>query len=369
MSAAHDTVDALRAWMASCPASMRPQLSRLLLQTTGLADAELIARVNARALKFGHRAVQTAWTDVADPDRVGGKVFSSIGSCDTSLLSNPTGAFIEMEPTLGSAKIAAQMPVSDILLYGGHSLQDYLLNELKVTRIPRMATVKTKACLVYSDQAEVLLRVHSYHGVRMATYAFTPSGDWTDVGIREGSGLLGMGHRDGQMKAFKFQPGLVGDMVAVGDEFGPRGAGISDSRDDVIMTVTLFRKPRVPVTVSTSYYEAAPVYRSLGAAMVTASDTNIGVAVAQPDMAEDDIDGVVVEVFFCKVITGREATADDTDSMCLEILRAQAGAGSDAEAVTSALDALEGKSFCPSGHGPHAHLSECPHCQALCVCH
>lgn len=369
---AHDTVTAMRAWLDSCAPALRPQISRLLRETTGLADADLIARVNARAMRSGHRAVRTAWTDVADPDRLAGKVFSSVGSCDTTLLSKPAGAFIEMEPTLGSAKIAAQMPLAHIALCGGRSLQDYLLDELKVTRIPRMATVKAKACLVYSEEAEVMLRVHSYHGVRMTTYAFTPSGAWTDVGIREGSGLLGMGHRDGQMKAFKFQPavaGLADDMVAVGADFGPRGAGLDATRDDLIMTVTLFRKPHGPATTYNPYEGAAPVYRSLRAAMVTASKTNIGAAVAAPDMTGDDVDGVVVEIFFCKVITGREATDEDTDGMCREILAAQAGAGSDAEAVTSALDTLEGKSFCPSGHGPHAHRSECPKCQALCVCH
>lgn len=364
-----DAVNALRAWMDTCLPEKRPLLERLLREATGVADAELVARVNKRAAKHGHRAVQTAWTDVADPARLAGHVFSTVGSCDTHLLSKPAGAFIEMEPTLGSAKIAAQMPLADVLLYDGQNLQDYLLNDLKVTRIPRTATVKTKACLVYSEEAEVMLRTRSYHGVRMATYAFTPSGDWTDVGIREDSGLLGMGHRDGQMKAFKFQPaadGMATDMVAVGADFGPRGAGIDITRDDVIMTVTLYRKPLAAVS---TYQGDAPVYRSLCAAMVTASDTNVGAAVAKPDMADDDVDGVVVELFFCKVITGREATPDDTDSMCREILAAQAGAGSDATAVTAALDALQGKSFCPSGHGPYAHRSECPQCQAMCVCH
>lgn len=203
----------------------------------------------------------------------------------------------------------------------------------------------------------------------MTTYTFTPSGKWTDVGIREGGGLLGMGHPSGKMKAFKFEHGVAGDMVAVGADFGPRGAGITAARDDVIMTITLFRKPSGPATTYNAYEGGTPVYRSLGAAMVTASDTDIGVAVAEPRMDDDDIDGVVVELFFCKVITGREATNDDTDAMCREILRAQASTGSTHAAVTTKLDALEGKSFCPCGHGPYPHRMRCPDCQALCVCH
>jgi len=369
MSASHDAVAALRSWMETCAPHMRPQLARLLQETSGLADLDLIARISARAAKHGHRAVQTAWTDVADPDRLAGKVFSAIGSCDTTLLSNPAGAFIEMEPTLESAKIAAQMPLAHIMLYNGQSLQDYLLDVIKVTRIPRMATVKFKACLVYSDAAEVKLRTRSYHGVKMTTYAFTPSGQWTDVGIREGGGLLAMGHRDGQMKAFAFKPGVASDMITVGTEFGPRGADIDTARNDVIMTVTLYRKASVPVTTSTSYCDVpVPVYRSLCAAEVTCSETNIGAAVAEPDMAEQDIDGVVVEVFFCKVVDHPGSMDDDTDAMCREILRAQAGAGSDHPTVTATLDALEGKSFCPSGHGPYEHRTACPECKALCVC-
>jgi hypothetical protein len=368
MSTSHDAVAALRSWMETCAPHMRPQLARLLQETSGLADLDLIARISARAAKHGHRAVQTAWTDVADPDRLAGKVFSAIGSCDTTLLSNPAGAFIEMEPTLESAKIAAQMPLAHIMLYDGQSLQDYLLDVIKVTRIPRMATVKFKACLVYSDAAEVKLRTRSYHGVKMTTYAFTPSGQWTDVGIREGGGLLAMGHRDGQMKAFAFKPGVASDMITVGTEFGPRGADIDTARNDVIMTVTLYRKGPPRGLGAVPYFPGAPQYRGLCAAEVTCSETNIGAAVAEPDMAEQDIDGVVVEVFFCKVVDHPGSMDGDTDAMCREILRAQAGAGSDHPTVTATLDALEGKSFCPSGHGPYEHRTECPECKALCVC-
>lgn len=366
MSTSHDAVTALRSWVETCRADMRPQLQRMLAELEGVADAELIMRINNRAAKHGHRAVQTAWTDVADPDRVGGKVFSTIGSCDTTLLSNPPGAFIEMEPTLGSARIAAQMPLSNIILYDGQSLQDYLLDVLEVKRIPRMATVKTKACLIYSGGAEVKLRTRSYHGVNMTTYAFTPSGKWTDVGIREGSGLLAMGHHDGQMKAFTFKASEASDMVTIGSEFGPKGAGIDTARNDVIMTATLFRKAARPTTFGLA---AAPHYRGLCAAEVTCSDTNIGAAVAEPEMAGDDVAGVVIELFFCKVVDHPGSTDDDTDAMCREILRAQAGAGSDDTAVTTTLDALDGKSFCPGGHGPYGHHTVCPECQALCVCH
>ena len=368
-AAADATVSALRAWLDCCAPAVRPRVERMLQEACALADASIVAQVNARAAKHGHRATLTAWTDVADPDRLAGKVFSSVGSCDTHLLSKPAGAFVEMEPTLGSAKIAATIPLDSITLFRGQTLQDYLLDDLAATRIPRTATVKTKACLIYSDTAEVMLKVRAYHGVKMTSFAFLPSGAWDSVGIREGSGLLGMGHADGQMKAFRFQPAVIGDMVAVGDDFGPRGAGLTSARDDVIMTVTLFRKPTALPASMQTYDAGAPVYRSLGAAMVTASDNDIGAAVAEPDMADDDVDGVVVELFYCKVITGREASDDDTDSMCREILRAQVGIGSDAPAATKALDRLDGKSYCAQGHGLYAHKSTCPECSALCACH
>ena len=368
-SVAKNAVQALRAWLDCCDASARPQVERMLKDASALADKALVAQVHARALKHGHRATLTAWTDVADPDRLAGKIFSSVGSCDTHLLSKPAGAFVEMEPTLGSAQIAVNIPLNCIALYGGQSLQDYLLDRMSVMRIPRTATVKTKACLVYSDAAEVMLRVHAYHGVQMTTYTFLPSGNWDSVGIREGSGLLGMGHADGQMKAFCFQPAIASDMVVVGDDFGPQGAGLTSARDDVIMTVTLFRKPAGLPAHMPTYESAAPVYRSLGAAMVTASDNDIGAEVAAPDLAGDDVDGIVVEIFFCKVITGREASDEDTDNMCREVLRAQVGIGSKAPDATAALDRLDGKSYCAQGHGPYAHKSACPECSALCVCH
>jgi len=376
---AQPAIDALTAWRDACPPSVRPQVESLLATTIGVSDSTLVLQVNARAATHGHRAVKTAWTDVADPARMSGAIFSTVGSCDTHLHSNPSGAFIELEPTRGSAKVSAQIPLSDVMLYDGQSLQDYALETLGITQIPRTATVKVKACLVYHEHAEVMLRTRSYHGVRMTTYAFSPGGSWGTVGIREGDGLLGMGHPDGQMKAFDFRSAESRDSdsdykLACPALFGPRGSSITTDSDGIIMIVTLFRKADPAVHCSDSFIPA-PVYRSLGAARVTASETNIGAAVAKPDLVGDKLDGVVIEIFRCMAIGGRAASDADTDGMCRGNLRMQMDIGGndvdskEKRAAQAALDALDGLSHCSAGHGPAPHGSVCHECGALVVCH
>ena len=333
---------ALEAWRDTCDPAVQAAVDELLRLADSAANTELVAQVNARAAMHGHRAVTTAWTDVADDARINGAIFSEVGSCDTHLISKPAGAFLEMEPTLGSAKMAATIPLSDITLYDGQTLDSYLKAQGS-TGLPEVATVKTKACLVYSDSAEVMLRVHPYFGVRMTTYAMVPGSDWMAVGIRQGGGLVGMGAADGEMKAFAFSPapcdgGGAANKNNAALPFGPKGAELTTARDDVIMTVTLFRKGREEVARD---YFPPPIYRSLGAAQVTASSTNIGAAVDKPDLAGEDVIGVVVELFFCKVVSDRAASAADVDAMCRQTLASQVAiGGTRTPAVVSALVGL-----------------------------
>lgn len=281
-----------------------------------------MSEINDRAKTHGCTAATTAWTDTACPERMGGFSFGQNAS-DTHLLSNPAGAFIEMEPTVWSARVAAKVPPSSITLYDGCSLEDYLKAQ-GATTLPTEVTVKTKALLVYSETAEVMLRVYPYFGAITTTYTMVPSGDWTSTGIGQSAGLVGMGHDDGQMKAFAFAPQpkdkAAGSEDNVPTAFGPAGAGLDTARNDVIMSVTLFRKPDKPVY-------RKPVYRSLGAAQVTASTTDIGAAVDKPDLDKSTIDGIVVELYYCKVVSDKEASDADVDSMCHQILKAQADIG------------------------------------------
>ena len=92
---ADDAIAALCAWQQACPVALRSQVNHLLATAMQLRTDGLVATVNARAAVHGHCATKTAWTDVADPARVAGAIFSTVGSCDTHLLSKPSGAFIE----------------------------------------------------------------------------------------------------------------------------------------------------------------------------------------------------------------------------------------------------------------------------------
>ena len=361
---AQAAIQAIEAWRAACDPAAQTAVDEVLRRAKAAANVELVKQVNARAAMHGLRAVTTAWTDVADDARKAGAVFSTVGSCDTHLISKPAGAMMEMEPTLGSAKVAATIPLSSIYVYDGKTLQDYLLSQ-GVRRIPRTATVKVKACLVYSPRAEVSLRVRAYHGVNMSTYALLPSGDWSSAGIRQGSGALGMGAADGKLKAFDFAPSSASGSAsgsASKHPFGPVGASLTTARNDVLMTFTLFRgKPTCQAP--------APIYRSLGAAMVTASETDLGATVDAPTLHGGDVDGVVVELYYCKVISDRVASAIDVDDMCRETLATQVAiGGAKTKQISRALDGLAGTSYCPEGHGPYPHGSTCPECGALCVC-
>lgn len=365
---AQATIQAIEAWRATCDPAVQAEVDTLLRRAKSTAHVELVKQVNARAAIHGLRAVTTAWTDVADEARLGGAVFSTVGSCDTHLVSKPAGAMMEMEPTLGSAKVAATIPLSSIYVYDGKTLQDYLLSQ-GVRRIPRTATVKVKACLVYSSCAEVSLRVHAYHGVNMSTYALLPSGDWASAGIRQGSGALGMGAADGKLKAFKFASSSGSSGGSVDNKphpFGPVGASLTTARDDVLMTFTLFRGK--PTVVGTSC--GAPIFRSLGTARVTTSETDLGATVDAPTLDGGDVDGVVVELYYCKVISDRAASAIDVDDMCRETLATQVAiGGAKTKQISRALDGLAGTSYCQEGHGPYPHGSTCPECGALCVCY
>lgn len=379
---------ALEAWDAATPAgaATKPAIAELLARARTLVEDDMVRAIHARALTNGHRAVKTAWTDAACPQRFCAAP-AAIGdfSCDTHLLSRPSGAFIENEPTTNALQVAAQMPLSRVAVYDGMTLEDWLIDLVGVARIPRTTVVKVKGLLVYAPEAEVMLRTRAYRGVRTTTYAMHATGSFATMGARSGNGLLGFGADDGQMKAFKLEAAVEsGDnaptLASASDPdyemcpalWGPMGSGITTSSREIIMTVTLFRHgaPLGPPPGLLS----PPVYRSLAAAAVSVSGTDVGAALEVPNLKDEVIDAVCVEIFRCFAITGMDASADETDVMCCGNLRMQADVGgnamnSEAQARADAvLMRLEGKAFCSNGHGPWEYGSKCPECGARCVC-
>jgi len=376
-----EALAAIQAWLEQCPPQFQPQVAELHKQAQALAQRLLVAGIAARAAKHGHTAVTTAWTDAACEKRFC-TMPAAIGdfSCDTHLLSTPSGAFIEHQPTMQSLKVSAQIALAEVALYDGQSLQDHLLaNGAK--RIPRKATVKVKSLLIYHPMAQVTLKTRAYAGVQTTTYAYRPGGTWDDVGVRCGDGLLGLaGH--GQMKAFHFEAADAQDtdwcQAKQPLPFGPAGAGIDCGRDDIIMTVTLFRKPlAIPKLVhSAGVPDYSPTMRSLCAAKVTAGQ-DLGFAVAAPDQlaALGDVDGVCIEIFRCLVVDKPDDSNKDVDDLCHANLRMQADIGGNAlesaekTAAKQTLERLENKAYCTHGHGPWEYASKCPGCGTLCVCH
>jgi hypothetical protein len=378
---AQRTIDALEAWVASCPGD--PEIHATLVAVKGLVARQVVKQVHARAAKHGHRAVTTAWTDAACEKRFH-TMPAAIGaySCDTHLMSKPGGTFVEHEPTMQSLKVSAQIPLADVALYDGQSLQDHLLaNGAKF--IPRKATVKVKSLLIYHPTAEVSLTTHAYAGVHTTSYAYTPGGTWDSVGVRCGDGQLGT-CVDGQMKAFHFaaddpdEPGWC--QAAQPPPFGPVGAGIDRGRNDIIMTVTLFRKPppqpKLAHCTGVPAYPECPTFRSFSAAKVTAGG-DLGFMVATPDVLAGlgDIDGVCIEIFRCMVVDVIKDTDTDVDDLCRGNLRMQADiGGNDLEstektAAKMTLERLEDMAYCTAGHGPWKYGSACPGCGAKAVCH
>ena len=368
---AHAAIEALRAWRKCCPDDI--EIDNMLATATNVAQRQLVNRLNIRAGKHGHRAVTTAWSDAACNLRLTAEPHA-IGSysCDTILMSKPSGVFVENEPTLQSLKVSSQIPLADVALYDGESLQDYLLaNGAKY--LPRKATVKVKSLVVYHPSAEVSVRTRAYACVHTTSYAFKAAGGWDSVGVRCGDGVLGTCVA-GQMSSFHFSVGNSADTVhcqaTQPAPFGPIGACIDCARTDVIMIVTLFRKP----PQSPQMHQVA-TYRNLVAAAITAGQ-DLGFPVASPEalVALGDIDGVCIEIFRCIVTEKPYVTDDAVDAMCRDNLRMQADIGgndldsAEKTAAGMALERLEGMAYCTDGHGPWKHGSSCPGCGALVVC-
>lgn len=369
----------LEAWEGSCSASMRSSVHGLLTRARALVDADEVQQITSRALVNRHRATRTAWTDAACGERFCAAP-SAIGkySCDTRLLSTPSGWFLENEPTMDSLKVSSQVPLSMVDLYDGMTAEDWLVDVHGVAAIPRMCTVKVKSLLVPASTADVMLETRAYRGVRTTTFAMHATGSFKTMGARSGNGLLGFGSDDGQMKAFKLcAPREGGDTGShhIPAAWGPAASGITTCSSEIIMTVTLYRSSCEGEFAACSAVDIGmPVYRGLCHAAVTVSATDIGADLETPDLKGEVVDAVCIEIFRCFALDDSDISNSQTDDMCLGNLRMQANIGgnsmgSSAKAGTaSVLVRLEGNAFCSAGHGPFAFNSMCTTCGARCVC-
>jgi hypothetical protein len=245
------------------------------------------------------------------------------------------------------------------------TLQDFLMEELKVRTIPRSADCKVQALAVTVEgetPATVRFGTRAYGGICTDTFVILDDGRF---GHRSGDGLVGV-----EGKALQL------DLK--------RGEGDGPAVPSQVMVVTLFTKGAIPVHKPKSweahalsstydpYTGEAPVYRSLCGASVTLSPELVA------DMPATNLDGshvlaARVELFEVNLVTSSEATDEEIDDMCQRVLQRQIDlkppASEHVRAAKRALEDLKDEAYCHVGHGPFQHGSQCAECGQLCACH
>jgi hypothetical protein len=332
-------IAALQAWGAQ-----NPEVEHLVKSAQALACRAAVQRVKARAAVKGVDAAAVVWSDAICPQRLGGAVIGAYSMDLQARCQQPAICYTPGKQHRDDVHLAASRPLHEVPVPGGmHTLQSFLMNELKVRTIPRSAACKVQALAVTvqgEEDATVKFSTRAY-GTSTDTFVFMEDGRF---GHRTGDGMVGVEGKALQLSL-------------------KRGKGKADPSQVVV--VTLFTKG-APMSTG------APVYRSLGAAQVTLSTEAVA------DMPYAHLEGAHVlaarvEIFEVNLVTHCEATDDEIDDMCLRVLQRQLDLKpADSEHTRAAkrnLDDLKDEAYCHVGHGPYPLGSQCADCGQLCACH
>ena len=343
MSAAATAISALEAWAASA-APPNPALTALVSQAHAIAHREVMSAVPARAASHGIDATSVVWSDARCEARDDGKKAIGKYSMDLTALCKESAIYFAPHQHMHDLSIVPSVPLSSVHLPTGNTLEDFLVDTLKVRTTPRKAEVRVQGLVVYSSTATVKFHKRTY-GTAMTshTLVFTPDGQH---GFCAGDGMVGVAG-----KAVQFSQAPPGRKDAAA------------TPPPTLTAVTLFVPGATRAPVAT--------YRSLGAAALSLSDEVV------PDsdisvLSGASVAAVRVEKMECHVVGEHCATPEEVDDMCRHLLAAQSAigmpAGPRADAARASLAALKDEAYCHQGHGPWKRGSTCPGCGARVVC-
>jgi len=347
MSSAAVAVSALEQWALECP-----EAATLIVRAKAISLAATMARVKMHAASHGVDATTVVWSDAECPLRKGGAALGNFCMDLRVRCKEPAIYFTPGKHHKTDLMMAASLPLADVQLPSGRSLQDFLVDTLQVRTIPRDVQCRVQALVVYSPKATVMFSTYAYNAIQTETFIFLPDGQ---MGHRTGDGRVGVA---GRAMAFDTAP-LEG-----------AGAPAAPEPPTTVMVVTLFHRG-VPARATMPGTVMSCHYRGLRTAEVTLSAEEV------PDMPYEHMEGkhVVaarVEIIECHLVTNTDATAGEVGEMCRRVLKRQLDLKpADKESVRAAersLQNLEGLAYCANGHGPYTHGGTCVECGALCMC-
>lgn len=274
-----------------------------------------MTQIQERAATHQVQAAQIVWSDAMCPERQHGHAAIGAYSMDLHAMAkgqrqDALALYFAPQQHMHDLELAASRPLDQVPLLDGTSLQDFLVDTLKVRSTPRMAECRVQALVVYDDEATVEFSTFAYRGVGTHTFVFYQDGTRA---ARTGDGRVGRFH----MKATDATEG-----------------GTEGGEPATVLVLTLFTQgnPRQ------YWQDDPPVYRSLVGAVVTALPTEGEVP---PELAGKHVLAARVEIVECHVVTHAEATDQEVDRMCQRVLQRQATLGmGDGPRAAQALEAL-----------------------------
>ena len=357
-----DAITALEAWADECP-----EAKLLLHQAMEMWRKSRIPHIVQRALVHHIQAARVVWSDASCPRRQSGQHAIGRFSMDLWAVCLEEALWFAPCQHMRDLEVAATLPLCEVPLDDGRSLEDFLVDELQVRTTPARAQMRVQGLVVCSKEANVKLRMRQYgQELQTNTIVLLPNGK---RGFHIGTGEVGV-----EGKCIHF---TADDSDA---------AQAAQAAPPTIMAVTLWTvrtKPRMPEFLPAgcpappplfntgTYDPAQPVYRGLSAAKVTVGTESV--PDDDPTLLQGmDVMAVRVEMIMCHVAYGRP-TDDEVDDMCRRLLAEQLRRGvtkdtDGAREAESALHKLDGLAFCHQGHGPYQRGVDCPQCQARVVC-
>ena len=157
-------ITALQAW-----AAQNPEVEHLVKSAQALACRAAVQRVKARAAVKGVDAAAVVWSDAICPQRLGGAAIGAYSMDLQARCQQPAICYTPGMQHRDDVHMAAARPLHEVPVPGGmHTLQSFLMNELKVRTIPRSATCKVQA-LAVTVQGEQIQAYFGSHGTAVHT--------------------------------------------------------------------------------------------------------------------------------------------------------------------------------------------------------